>query len=299
MSGRSRKLRVDARWRQFTESEQDHIREIFQRDGLKQAVKYCREIGKSWSGPAMSQFFHSEHAGGSSQVLTRTTKLRSTSHWWQLTELERDKIRAIFENDGEMAAVEYCRQIGKPWSHTAISRFFAHERAAKRAEDIEIRKGLARLKELIAIHTRAGMGIAEATAVVLADKLGDAVRLSEVDPKTTAGLAIITKAAPHLIALRALELRCKEVELLARRVAVLEKKLAQPPPKNEEVPDLPDKPESWYKARTEILGRAIFGDQWDLPCASFPKQPDDPAKSDPIQPNQTACQEPDTTPKQT
>jgi hypothetical protein len=293
MSGRSRKLRVDARWRQFTESEQDHIREIFQRDGLEEAVAYCQKIGKTWSGPAMSRFFHREHAGGSSQILTRNAKLRSTSHWWQLTELERGKIQEIFDNHGQMAAAQYCRQIGKPWSHTAISRFFANERAARRAEDIEIRKGLARLKELIAIHTRAGMGIAEATAVVLADKLGDAIRLSEVDPKTTAGLAIITKAAPHLIALRALELRCQEVELLARRVAVLEKKLAQTLPKNEEGTDLPDKPESWYDARTEMLGRAIFGDNWDYQ----PKKTIDPAQSDPIQPNQSASQETEATPQ--
>jgi hypothetical protein len=290
MSGRARKLRVDARWRQFTESEQDHIREIFQRDGLEEAVAYCQKIGKTWSGSSMSRFFRSERARSPSQDLTRDTKLRSNSGWWQFTEPERDKIRRIFENHGQMAAAKYCREIAKPWSHAAIGRFFANERAVRRAQDAKLRRDLESVKALIAIYARTGMDITEATAIELAAKLRDAVNISAADPATAEGRAILTKAAPHLIALRALELRRqfknKEIELAERRVAVLEKKLTQTLPKNEEVPDLPDKPESWYAARTEALGRAIFGDNWDDP----PKKTIDPAQSDPIQPNQPSSQ---------
>jgi hypothetical protein len=295
MSGRARKLRVDARWRQFTESEQDHIREIFERDGLEEAVAYCQKIGKTWSGSSMSRFFRSERAGGPLQDVTGDTKLRSNSGWWQFTEPERDRIRRIFENHGQMAAAAYCRKIGKPWSHTAISRFFANERAVRRARDAKLRRDLESMKALIAIYARTGMDITEATAIELAAKLRDAVNISAADPQTAEGRAILTKAAPHLIALRALELRrqfkSKEIELAQRRVAVLEKKLTAALPKNEEVPDLPDKPESWYAARTEILGRAIFGDDWDDP----PKRTTAPAQSDPIQPNQTTSQAPGAT----
>jgi hypothetical protein len=123
-NGRARKLRADARWRQFTQAEQDHIREIFEQDGQEAAAAYCRKIHKYWSGSSISRFFHGERAGDSSPDVTRHTKLRLDSGWWQFTEREQDKLRKIFERDGQMAAEKYCRNIGKPWSHTAISRCF-------------------------------------------------------------------------------------------------------------------------------------------------------------------------------
>jgi hypothetical protein len=293
-SGRARKLRLDAAWRRFTEAEQAHIRDIFERDGLEEAASYCQKIGKTWSGSSISRFFHSERTGGPLQDVTKDTKLRPDSRWWQLTERQRDTVRGIFENHGQMAAEAYCRQIGKPWSHTAISRFFAKQRALSRAENAKLRSDLQWLKALTAIYARAGMDITEATAIELAAKLREAVNISAANPETAEGRAILTKAAPHLIALRALELRrefkSKEIKLAERRVTVLEKKLTAALPKNEEVPDLPDKPESWYAARTEILGRAIFGDNWDY---YQPKKNIDPAQSDPIQPNQTTSQTPE------
>jgi hypothetical protein len=193
-------------------------------------------------------------------------KLRSNSRWLQFTEPERADIRWIFEQDGEIAAVEYCRKIGKPWSHNAISKFFAKERSARRAESIEVRENLAGLKELIAAHTEAGMGIAEATAVVLSAKLRDAVKLSAADPKTRKGRAIITMAAPHVIALRALELREREdelkskevelagkkVELKERQVVVQEKKATEARPVE---PEFKLTPEEEARRVREIFGR--------------------------------------------
>ena len=203
-------------------------------------------------------------------------KLRSNSRWWQFTEPERTEIRGIFEHDGEMAAVEYCRQIGKPWSHTSISRFFAKERAAKRAEDLEIRKDRARLKELITIYAQAGMDLTEAMAIQLAAKLREALKLSEADPKTAEGRAIIMKAARHVIALRALDLRereetdrcefrikeaelaVKKMELQERQVLVQERKLAEALRQNaDKVPEI--MPGSGNTdEKTDAPGRLIF-----------------------------------------
>jgi len=289
MSGTARKLRVDAGWRQFTEAEQNHIREIYERDGVKEAVAYCRKIHKSWSRSSICRFFRRERAADPLQDVTKDTKLRSNSGWWQFTELEQDKIRRIFEKHGQMAAAQYCRKIGKPWSHAAISRFFAKERAVTQAQDAKLRRDLEWVKKLIAIYARAGLNISEATAIALAAKLRDAINISAANPETAKGRAILTKVAPHLIALRALELG-------QRRVAVLEKKLAAALPKAKEVPDLPNKPESWYAATTEELGRAIFGDQWDdPPKRTINHQPSTIAYPAPIQPNQTCSQTPEAT----
>jgi len=266
-NGGVRKLRVDAKWRQFTQAQQDHIREILERDGQEAAAVYCRKIRKSWSGSSISRFIHSERAAGSSPDLTRDTKLRSDSGWWQLTEREQDKLRKIFERDGQMAAEKYCRNIGKPWSHTAISRCLAKERAARRAENAEMRQRLARLKTLTADYANAGMGITEATALNLTAKLRDSVESSAADPMTPKGRAIITKAAPLLIALRALELRrefkSKEVGLEERRVAALEKKLAKALKQNAE-PKINEHIQGATDEQTEALGRLIYGDTWDL-----------------------------------
>jgi len=290
-NGRARKLRADARWRQFTQAEQDHIREIFEQDGQEAAAAYCRKIHKYWSGSSISRFFHGERAGGSSPDVTRHTKLRLDSGWWQFTDQEQDKIRKIFERDGQMKAAEYCRNIGKPWSHTAISRVFAKERAARRAEDVEMRQRLARLKKITAAYARAGMGITEATAFHLVAKLRDAVESPAANPKTPKGRAIITKAAPYLIALRALELRRefkrKEVGLAERRVAVLEKKLGEALPKNAE-PKTDKHVIEPSDELTEALGRAMFGDEWDDAPPNSDGDQDD--QSDPIKPNQTSSQ---------
>jgi len=112
MSGTTRKLRVDARWRQFTEPEQDHIREIFERDGQEAAAAYCRKIGKPWSGSSISRFFRSERAGGPLQDVTNDTKLRSNSGWWQFTEPEREKIRGIFASRAHVE-LKFVREIGQ------------------------------------------------------------------------------------------------------------------------------------------------------------------------------------------
>jgi hypothetical protein len=226
-------------------------------------------------------------------------KLRSNSRWWQFTDLERAEIREIFEHNGEMAAVEYCRKIGKPWSHTSISRFFAKERAARRAEDIETRQHLLRLKEIIAIYAEAGMDITEAMAFDLAMKLGDALRLSEADPETAEGRTIIWKVARHVIALRALDLRereetdrcgfkskqlelagkeatnrleikSKEIELALKRMelkerlaAVQEKKLAEAIRQNADQAQKSMPGSGNNDEKTEALERSIFAESWD------------------------------------
>jgi len=202
---------------------------------------------------------------------TGNRKLRSNSGWRQFTEPEQDKIREVFERDGEMAAAEYCRKIGKPWSHSSIGRLFAKERASRRAEDAEIRKDAARLKAVTAVYAKAGMGITEATAFNLTAKLRDAVKISAANPKTATGRAIITKAAPHLIALRALELR-EQIE--AKRLEVRHEalKLGWAKYRFDAVETMC---KNYDKVRqimagsgssdekTEALGKLIFGDEWD------------------------------------
>jgi len=50
--------------------------------------------------------------------------------WWIFTKPEQDQIRKIFDRRGERAAAAYCREIGKSWSASSISKFFQKERAA-------------------------------------------------------------------------------------------------------------------------------------------------------------------------
>ena len=74
------------------------------------------------------------------------------------------------------------------------------------------------------------------------------------------------------------------------------KKLTAALPKNtEEHPFMPHSDEYYHK-RTEALGRAIFGDQWDdPPKRTINHQPSTIAYPAPIQPNQTCSQTPEAT----
>jgi hypothetical protein len=271
MSIGAKNLRSDSRWHQFTEPEQVDIRRIYERQGTQAAAAHCRKIGKPWSRVGLSEFFRRERARS---VLPRSKvvrKARSDSRWWQFTELERAEIRRIQERDGLQAASAYCGKIAKPWSATALGKFFSKEREARLAEETEIRKDVARLKALREAYEDAGMDITEATAFYLAQKLRDAVKISEADPNTAVGRAIIQRVAPYLIALRALRLR-ESIEAKRMKAQHAALKLAWARYRfsaAEAVRNNFDKVREVMAGsgnddeKTEALGRLIFGERWD------------------------------------
>jgi hypothetical protein len=123
MSG-ERKLNCNARWLQFTETEQARIREVYERDGAQAASAHCSKIGKPWSRSAIGEFFRRERDKGLLEGLRDIRKLRSDAGWQNFTAVERAKIWRIYEKEGQRRASAYCHKIGKDWSAAGIGGFF-------------------------------------------------------------------------------------------------------------------------------------------------------------------------------
>lgn len=162
--------------------------------------------------------------------------LRIDSRWRDFTEAERDTIIALRETKGLKAVVTFCKSIGKPWSAGRISSFFTARTREIRAEADQVRLETARAVALVEAARENGMDIDEPGAVELARKLGDVMKLRDLDPKTPEGRQLLLEIAPSIISLRAINQRKSESEgrmavkkgelsLAERRVIVLEKKV--------------------------------------------------------------------------
>ena len=267
MSG-ERKLNCNARWLQFTETEQARIREVYERDGAQAASAHCSKIGKPWSRSAIGEFFRRERDKGLLEGLRDIRKLRSDAGWQNFTAVERAKIWRIYEKEGQRRASAYCHKIGKDWSAAGIGGFFRRQREATAAELRKIREDVAHSMALRQAFAEAGMEIGEATAFDLAAKLREAVKLFNADPKTPKGLAVIGRLAPHLIALRSLELREKQLEVQNEALNLGWAKhrfsAVEAVQKNyDNVAEIMAGSGS-SDEKTEALGRLIFGDEWDV-----------------------------------